>query len=452
MGQWSRPIVQWGTIGTHIVPFFIGNAGGSRYLMYYIKCGKFFDGAHEELLEHVAILVSGSQIIEVGTEIECPQKAEIIDLSDYTVTPGLIDNHVHFDLVGPDALSTYVFTDSDEMKTLNTVYCAQKALQNGFTTVRVVGSAFSGFGQIDAKRAIDKGMFPASRLVVSPHALDISGGHWDFSTFAVTNPMLSEFLQKTCVATGDGVDFCRRIVRKYVKYGADFVKIMATGGFASPIDTPDEQAFSDEELKTVIDTARMFHRPVVAHAYASELVSKLIDLGITEIEHAALMDEKTAEKLVASGVILTPTFVPFEEIVQNDIENLEKKNKPYKEKLEKFGAQLIQTRKIIVDIIKKRRMLIGYGSDIVSAYNNWESWREFKSWRDNGISALRTLVAATGDNAKIIGREEIGVLEKGKIADIVAWNTDILEDHEAIRECSFVMKEGTIYKDRRRLL
>lgn len=411
-----------------------------------IKCGYFFDGINEEVRENIEIRVDGKRIMDIGENLEHLSGEEIIDLSEYFVTPGLIDNHVHYDLVGPDVLTTYAFTDSDEMMTLNTVYCAQKALENGFTTVRIVGSALAGFGQIDAKRAIDRKMFPAARLVVSPHALDISGGHWDFSTFAVSNPALSEFMEKRCAGTGNGVDYCRTIVRKYVKYGADFVKIMATGGFASPIDTPDEQAFSDEEMKTIIDTAAMFHKPVVAHAYASDLVNKLIDFGITEIEHAALIDEKTAEKLENSSVILTPTLLPFEEIVENDEENLSKKNDSYKEKLSKFGERLIATRKIILNLINNRKMLIGFGSDIVSAYNNWDSWREFKAWRDNGISALRTLVAATGDNAKIIGREDLGKLQVGKVADIAAWKPDILDNHEALKECVFVMKDGDVYK------
>ncbi|WP_294379448.1 amidohydrolase family protein, partial [uncultured Clostridium sp.] len=280
--------------------------------MQFIKCGKFFDGINEILKENINILVEDDYILDVGEGVECPENAETIDLSDYTVTPGLIDAHVHFDFIGPTALNTYVFTDSDEMKALNTVYCAQKSLQGGFTTVRTIGSAFNGYGQIDAKRAIDKKMFQASRLVVSPHALDISGGHWDFSTFATSNPFLSEHIENACVATGNGVDFCRTAVRKYVKYGADFVKIMATGGFASPIDNPDEQAFSNDEIKAIIDTAKMFNKPVVAHAYTSELVSNLLDLGISEIEHAALMDEKTAEKLIKSGVPLMATFTPFE--------------------------------------------------------------------------------------------------------------------------------------------
>src|SRR5690554_1625778 len=141
----------------------------------YIICGKFFDGVNEELKENIKIIVEDERIIAVGSDLECPMNAEVIDLSHLTVTPGLIDAHVHFDFIGPTAFSTYAINETDEMKTLNILYCAQKSLEGGFTTVRLVGTGLNSYGAIDMKNAIDKKRFMASRLIVSPHFLGTTG-------------------------------------------------------------------------------------------------------------------------------------------------------------------------------------------------------------------------------------------------------------------------------------
>ncbi|MPN57840.1 hypothetical protein SDC9_205536 [bioreactor metagenome] len=139
-------------------------------------------------------------------------------------------------------------------------------------------------------------------------------------------------------------------------------------------------------------------------------------------------------------------MTPYEEVIHNDEEKLAKKSIYFRNKLKIYGEQLIKSREIVKDMIMSRKVLVGYGSDIVAVYNNYDCWVEFKSWRDNGIPALRTLVAATSDNAKIIQRPDLGSLEPGKIADIAAWSSDIIEDHEALKVCDFVMKEGKVFK------
>jgi imidazolonepropionase-like amidohydrolase len=412
----------------------------------YIICGKFFNGKKQELQNNIKILIEDEYIIEVGNNIECPVDAEVIDLSHLTVTPGLIDSHVHFDFVGPNALSTYAITDSDEMKTLNTVHCAMKSLEGGFTTVRLIGSAFLGFGAMDAKRAIERGMFPASRLVVAPHALNISGGHWDFSQYLTTNPYLSEIMERDCAGCGNGVDACKTMVRKQFKYGADFIKIMAAGGFGSPNDSPVNPQFDEDEVRAIVDTAKTFNKPVAAHAYTAEAIGKLIELGVAEIEHGALIEPQTVKLMEEKGTIFICTMTPYEDVIHDDQEKLAQKSKHFREKLKQYGSQLIESRKVIVDMIMNSNVLMGYGSDIVAVYNNYDCWVEFKSWRDNGIPALRALVAATSDNANIIQRPDLGSIEAGKIADIAAWSRDIIEDHEALSVCDFVMKEGKVYK------
>jgi len=144
-----------------------------------------------------------------------------------------------------------------------------------------------------------------------------------------------------------------------------------------------------------------------------------------------------------------PTFVPYDDIIHPDPEKLKLKQPAFRNKLIKYAEQLKETRKLIIDLIYEDKMTIGYGTDIVRVYNNFDCWHEFEVWRDNGIDALTTLRAATSVNSKIVRRPEIGSIAPGMTADITAWASDILTDHEALRVCDFVMKEGVIYKRNR---
>lgn len=414
---------------------------------YLIRCGTFFDGVRQRFEKNVDIVVEGPVIRSVGKDQPLHEDMELIDLSGQTVLPGLIDSHVHYEFKDSETFNQFTITDSDEMKALNTAHNCMTALQNGYTTIRTTGTAFQGFGSIDVKRAIDRGMFPAARLITAPHALGIPGGHWDFSIFGGnTNPALSEFLTQP-YAIGSGADDFQRLVRLQVKYGADFIKIMATGGFASPGDDPDELQLDDAELEAIITTAHACNKKVAAHAYGSVSIDKLLDLGIDEIEHGTLMQEHTARRMVEQGVHYVPTLYS---LVGDPEDRTEQKPKPpaYQRKLDKYEQQLADSRGIVLKLIMDGELTIGLGSDIVAGVQNVDGWREFKCWRDLGIPALRTLVAATSDNAKIVGREDLGVLAPGKLADITAWNSDVAGDHCALEgsNCTFVMKEGIVYK------
>ena len=411
----------------------------------YIICGKFFDGVHQELKENVKILVEDKTIAAVGNNLLKPEDAQIIDLSHLTVTPGLIDSHLHFEFMG-FTFNEFSITDSDEMKTLNLVRNCMIALENGYTTLRTTGTAFLGFGCLDAPRAIDCGMFPAARLIVAPHALGIPGGHWDFSTFYCnTNPRLCEFMEQKYALTS-GADNFKMLVRKQVKYGADFIKIMATGGFASPNDDPAEPQLDDDELRAIINTSHNLGKKVVVHVYGGDVMMRMIGMGIDEIEHGTLMTEEIADMMEKKNIDYVPTI--FSLMGDPHAASITHPRPPaYQRKLAKYAKQLEESRATVVRLIKNEIITIGLGSDIVSNNHNIESWREFQAWRNIGIPALRTLVAATSANAKIVGRSDIGELVPGKLADIAGWRRDVLSDFDALSECSFVMKEGVIYKN-----
>lgn len=413
---------------------------------YYVICGRFFDGIHQELRENVKLLIEGSRIAAVGEELACPDGAETIDLSHLTVTPGLIDAHVHFDFLsaGTGGPGVNRFLDSDETRCLNILYNARQSLKRGFTTVRHCGGKVVNFGTLDVKRAIDNGMFEASRLMIIAHSINTPGSHTDASAAFRTNPAVADAIQGLYPNVGSGVDFARAMTRREIKYGVDVVKLMATGGFASPNDGPEDMQLEEDEIKTILDVAKHMGKPTTAHVYSAGMVQMLVNYGITGVEHASMVDWETVELMLEKGAYMVPTFVAYEEIIRGDKALLAKKTPHFQAKLTQYAEKLREGRKVQVKAIMETDLLVGYGTDIVSLYPNYECWREFKAWRDSGIPALRTLVAATSDNAKILRRPELGSIAPGQLADLAGWSRDILEDHEALSQCDFVMKDGKI--------
>ena len=408
---------------------------------YKILCGRLYDGIHDELQPDMEILVSGDKIREVGRKVPAPEDVQVIDLSDRTVTPGMIDAHVHasfFDWREIDRDAVYY---SNGMRTLAVAECARKALMAGFTTIRHVGW-FREDDSLAVKRAIEMGYIQGARMVVAPHFLFTPGSHGDSTQKLASNPALSRFLEDQYPTMGSGPDFFRDAVRHEVKLGADFIKIMATGGFFTPNDSPEDVQLSRAELEAIIHTARDLHVPVTAHAYTPGLITTLAELGISGIEHASLIDEPACRLLEEKGIYVVPTFCPYDEIVLLNEEKLAQKPEEFQKKLYYYRDRLVESRKILM----KSSLKLGYGTDLVTGYNNYECGREYSAWLRNGMDPFRALKAATSVNADILGiGDRTGTIEPGKLADLAGWGRDLLNDDLALLDCSFVMKEGTVY-------
>lgn len=403
-----------------------------------IKCGKLYDGIKNELQENMQVLIKDNIIEEIGENLVYPEGTEIIDLSELQVTPGMIDAHVHPFMDWREIFTSF-HTFSDDYLTLATLYCAQKGLERGFTTQRIMTGSTTGYGSVEVKKQIEKGSFSGARLVVAPQILATEGSHGDFSTLVRDNPSVTKAMQTQGI--GSGPDFFRKMVREQIKHGADFIKIIPTGGFATPLDTPEEQQMSDCELKAVIEATTDIDRTITAHAYIPKLINKLVNYGITGIEHGALMDKETAKLMEDKGVYCVPTFCPYDEIIRLDEDKLRLKPKMFQNKLRHYQKQLVESRQIIIE----SNLTLGYGTDHVAVHQPYEGWYEYQSWLLSGIDPFRALRAATSNNAQILQRNDIGCIEPGKKADIAGWCRDLLKDPTALQECSFVMKDGKVY-------
>lgn len=406
-----------------------------------ILCGKLYTGLVDKLIERAEILVHGKYIEEVGHNLACPEGAEIIDLNHLTVTPGMIDAHMHPEFFNWREVYQDTVFNSDGYRALATYRSAEKALHGGFTTIRSVGWPRESY-ELDVKRAINEGYLPGARLVVAPHLLGTTGSHGDMTQVVKNNPILCDYMEKLSPGIGNGPDFFTAAVRREKKLGADFIKIIATGGFATPNDDPDDIQLNDAEFKAIFDTARELKISVTAHAYGPRLMKKLIGFGITGIEHGSLMDEETAKMFEDTGTYLVPTFSPFQEAVYPDPANMAKKFPHFQRKLGIYQKRMQRGREIIVN----SKIKMGYGTDFVSAHQCYENGMEYRCWMESGCDPFRILKAATKINAEICEIDKItGTIEKGKFADIAGWARDLLTDKDALRDCSFVMKEGQVY-------
>lgn len=408
-----------------------------------LKCGKLFNGIDEELVPDMEILVEGNKIAAVGKDLEHPEGTEIIDLGGFTVTPGMIDAHVHSQHFDWHNRQKEIIFRGPSWKGMAHLYNAREALYRGFTAIRSAGSStYEARGSLAARELIDLGYFPGARMCVTPHYFGTVGGHGDHSQYLRTNPELSEFFAGLTPTLGTGPDFFRQAVRNEIKMGADYVKLMINGGFSTPNDSPDDQQLSDEEIRAIIDTAHELGRTCTAHIYNAGQMKKVALMGIDGMEHGSLITEETAEVMEKHDVYLVPTFCPYEDIINLNEETLKMKTPEFRAKLIRYSERLKEGRRVILH----SRLRLGYGTDFVSVHHPFECGYEYEAWMKTGMGAFRTLKAATMVNAGILGMsDKIGSIEPGKLADISAWRRDLLTDHKALLDCAFVMKDGVSY-------
>ena len=415
----------------------------SKYTI--IKCGRLYTGRTDDVLTGMQILVEDDRIREVDKAVTAVPGAEWIDLSDAFVTPGLIDAHVHYSFTEWRTRMHDSVYEAPIYKGMYALHNARKSLAHGFTAVRHCGSnCDDDYSIVTAKRLIGEGHYDGCRMVVAPHYLSTTCGHGDYSKLMETNPVLADYIWQNYPGRGSGPDEFREVVRRQVKYGADFIKIFASGGFNSESDGPEMHTFTDEELKAIIDTAHMMHKKVSSHTYAPELVVKQVEMGIDCIEHGALIRDPAILTLMKDhGVHFVPTFTPYEGIIHPDEENIKSQTPGMQRKLRYYGDWLREAREVIV----ASDIDLGYGTDLVSVHYPYESGWEFYNMVRSGIAPLRALAGATRINAKILEMEnDIGAVAPGYFADVAAWKRDPLTDPAALLDCAFCMKGGKVFK------
>jgi imidazolonepropionase-like amidohydrolase len=396
-----------------------------------LVCGKLFDGLGDALTGPAEVLVENDTIAAVGASVGRPKDATVIDLSDRTVTPGFIDCHVHLFLDGMN-LRVQIL-QSSAAKALSGLDLARQYMRFGFTTLRDMGTFDPEWPGLDLRDAIDAGWLPGPRLIVAGHMISASGGHADMQ--AAFPCRCHRGLSKTANSPGK----IRELVRSEHAHGSDWIKTMNTGGYMSFGDDPARVTWFDDEMQVVADTARQLGLPVAVHTGAAEGCKQALRAGARSLEHCYLIDDEGVAMAENAGAFLVPTM----EMTREDKAMLQAGRLP-PQAVWKFKRDLEEIER------SQRRMTtsrakIAYGTDC-GMFPFAHGILEFQAMVAAGLSAPRALKAATSVAAELLQRPDLGALEVGRQADIIAMPGDPIADIAATANVDFVMRGGRIYR------
>lgn len=414
----------------------ISQAQASAPKVTVLKAARMFDGKSDTVTKTGLVVITGSTITAVGSGAAIPKGAEVVDLGDATLLPGFIDAHTHLDSEDSDdwkqdTLNALQKTTAE--KALDASVNARKTLMAGFTTVRDLGS--HDYIDVGLRNAIADGKIVGPRMLVSVVAIGSTGGHCDLTEGF--RPGLFGHEAGPSEGVADGPDAIRRAVRLDHKYGADVIKVCATGGVMSLSDAVDTPQLTQEELNALVDEAHALRHKAAAHAHGLEGAKRAIRAGIDSIEHGTFLDDEALDMMKARGTYLVPTLMA---------------GYSHEEKYDKLPPQIVAKAKAAFDVritmlqhALAKGVKIGFGTD-AGVYSHGRNAEEFGHLVDLGMKPLDALRAATSANAKLLGLSgRIGSLEIGKTADIVAVPGDPTENIRQTEHVCFVMKEGLVY-------
>ena len=408
---------------------------------YLLKAARLFDGKSNALVTPGVVVVSGGKIVGVGSNAAIPAGAEVVDLGDATLLPGFIDAHTHLTFPYSD---DYKQAELDKLKktvaeeALDSTVNARVTLMAGFTTVRDVGSA--DYLDVGLRNAIRDGVVPGPRMLVTVHALGATGGHCDEQDgfregiFGHESGPLEGVI--------NGPEQARYAVRLDHKYGADMIKVCASGGVLSANDDVDTPQLTQDELNAIVDEAHALKRKTAAHAHGAEAAKRAIRAGIDSIEHGSFLDDEALDMMKARGTYLVPTLMAVQGL-QDQFDRGIYVPPAIAVKAHLAIASLHATfQKALAKGVK-----IGLGTD-AAVYPHGRNAEEFHQMVDLGMKPVEALKAGTSADAELLGiADKVGTLEAGKLADVVAVPGDPVQNIRQTERAFFVMKEGVIFKN-----
>ena len=396
-----------------------------------LKAARMIDARGENVIAPAVIVVRGNKIESAGTSADVPQGAQVIDLGDVTLLPGLIDAHTHIMLQGDVTSTEYddqLFKESMPYRALRASRAVKIALERGFTAMRDVETEGAMYTDVDVKKAINNGVIPGPRLQVSTRAMSITGGYGPSGySPEVTFPMGVQIV--------DGVEGGRKAVREQIAHGADWIKVYADRSYFVDKDgklssTP---TFTLEEMKAIVDEAHRLRHKVAAHAMARPGIENAVIAGVDSIEHGIAIPDDLLDRMKAQGTYLCPTLMVTDYVAAG--------------RGGVWGKAIPESHRDSFSRALHKGVKIAFGTDAGGFPWDMNQAKEFSFETKFGMTPMQAIKSATIVAAQLMGWDDrIGTIESGKFADIVAVPGNPLSDITVMEHVSFVMKDGAVVK------
>jgi imidazolonepropionase-like amidohydrolase len=396
-----------------------------------LRAARMIDARGDNVIAPAVIVVRGNKIESAGTSAGVPQGAQVIDLGDVTLLPGLIDAHTHIMLQGDITSADYdeqLFKESMPYRALRASRAVKIALERGFTAMRDVETEGAMYTDVDVKKAINNGVIPGPRLQVSTRAMSVTGGYGPSGySPEVTFPMGVQIV--------DGVEGGRKAVREQIAHGADWIKVYADRSYfvdkegkLSSIPT-----FTLDEMKAIVDEAHRLRHKVAAHAMARPGIENAVTAGVDSIEHGIAIPDELLDRMKAQGTYLCPTLTVTEYVAPGRGGVWAKTIPDFHH--DSFARAL------------HKGVKIAFGTDVGGFPWDMNQAKEFSYETKFGMTPMQAIKSATIVAAQLMGWDDrIGTIESGKLADIVAVPGNPLNDITVMERVNFVMKDGNIVK------
>lgn len=407
-----------------------------------LKAARLFDGKSKALVQNGVVLVQGNKIVDVGSNLQIPPNAQVIDLGDATLSPGFMDAHTHLTSDYSGNYNERRLHDLDtnvSEQAYESIAYARATLEAGFTSVRDVGSGITNahdFPDVSLRNAINRGLVVGPRMLVATHGIGATGGHFD--GFNGYRDMLFGREPGWTDGIADGPEEIRKAVRYEVKNGADVIKAAVSGGVLSLKDEVDVPQFSPEEMKMLVEESHRLRKKVAVHCHGDKAAQDAINADVDSIEHGSFLKPATLQLMKSKGTYLTPTLLASEYIMP--------RVKNYPPAVQAKAKAAYDARSDMFRNAVKIGVKISFGTD-AGVFPHGQNAKEFALMTGLGMAPIDALRSATSVDAELFGvADKLGTLEKGKLADIVAMPGDPTQDITATERVSFVMKDGKVVK------